>query len=152
MPKYLSIEGLRARHGTAFLVHGITGDEEQDVDKDAAERAIADAEAKVESYIGTRNKLPLPGVEDRPDPEANTSVPEILRSLVADIAIYRMAAQHDQLTKEKRQRYEDACKWLEQYADSKVSLGIEDPIPAAGGVHLSTNPRRLSRAETDGLL
>lgn len=152
MPRYLSIEGLRARHGTDYLVRGITGDEVSDVDEDSASRAITDAEAEVDSYIGVRVALPIPGVVETADPESNTAVPEILRKLTADIALYRMAAQHDQLTEEKRKRYEDAVKWLERYAASKVSLGIEQSVPTSGGVYLSTSPRRFRRSQTGGLM
>lgn len=155
MPQYLSIAGLRLRHGTEFLAFGIVGDDPvppDDIDVAAVGRAIADAEAEVDGYLGNRNELPLPNVEDIDDPESNPNVPEVLRRLVADIAIYRMSREHDRLTKEKRLRYEDAIKWLQQYAESKVSLGIEDAVPSSGGVYISTAVRRLSRADTDGLL
>lgn len=152
MPRYVSIEYLRKVHGADFLVHGTTGDEIDDVDVESATRAIADAEAKVDSYIGVRNTLPLPGVEEREDPENNANVPEILRSLSADIALYRAAATHDQLTDEKRKRYDDAISWLEQYAQNEVSLGIEVPPPSSGGVTLVTAERVMTRAQTGGLL
>lgn len=153
MPQYLSIDGLRARHGSDFLLNTIVGEEPYpDEDVAAVNRAITDAEARVDSYLGVRNKLPLAGVSDIADPESNADVPEILRGLVADIAIYRLSVEHDQLTKEKRRRFDDACKWLEQYAKSEVSLGIEAPPESSIGVKLSTQPRVLSRCETDGLL
>jgi phage gp36-like protein len=155
MPQYLSIAGLRARHGTRFLSKGIVSDvNAPDLDKVAAARAIADAEAMVDSYIGTRNKLPLPGVADLEDPESNPAVPNVLRMLVADLTIYRMAVEADVMTEEKRKRYDAACKWLEQYAASKVSLGIEDAasVPSAIGIHRSGPARVLSRCDTDGLL
>lgn len=155
MPQYLSIAGLRARHGTRFLSKGIIGDASPpDIDQSAAARAIADAESMVDSYIGTRNRLPLPGVTERPDPEANDAVPNVLRMLVADLTVYRLAVEADVMTEEKRKRYDAACKWLEQYAASKVSLGIEDAasVPSAIGIHRSGPARVLSRCDTDGLL
>lgn len=155
MPQYLSITGLRARHGTRFLSKGVLGDATPpDIDKSAVARAIADAESMVDSYLGTRNLLPLPGVSDVADPESNTAVPNVLRMLTADITLYRLAAEADVMTDEKRKRYEAACKWLEQYAASKVSLGIEDAasVPSAIGIQRSGPDRVLSRADTDGLL
>lgn len=155
MPFYLSIAGLRARHGTRFLTKGITGNTAPpDLDQVAAARAIADAESLINTSIGTRNKLPLPGVTDRPDPENNGEVPDVLRMLTADIAFYRMAAEASVMTEEKKSRFKAACEWLKQYSRSEVSLGIEnaEAVPSATGIHRSGPARVMTRCDTDGLL
>lgn len=154
MPFYLSIAGLLLRHGSEFLAAGQTADEDGsgDFDNVAALRAISDAEAMVNSALGARNDLPLPDVTDRDDPEANPAVPDVLRGIVADIAVYRMAAEHDGLTVEKRKRYEDAMSWLGRYSDGKASLGVEVEPGASGGVYMTSAPRLFGRDRTRGLM
>jgi phage gp36-like protein len=157
MPLYLSIPGLVARHGTDFVLRSIVGDGDGRALDDEARasvlRAIGDAEARVNAHLRSRVTLPLAGVSDIEDPEGNANVPDVLRSLVADIAIYRLSAEADQLTTEKRKRYDDAIRFLESYAADKVTLGIEGAATATQqSVRLTTNERVLSRSETDGLL
>lgn len=145
MPKYLSIAGLEARHGTDFLDPGIEGDKNT-----ALAIAIADAESLIDGYIQGRASLPFPGVGSIDPPENNPGIPDVIRKFTADIAIYYVAPGHDKLTKEKRRRYEDAIQWLSEYAKNEHSLGpgTEDP---SGTVAFETSPRIFSRDTLKGL-
>jgi phage gp36-like protein len=154
MPLYVSETGLITRFGTDEVVRGADHDGDADAEDNTIPTAIRDAEAEVNSYLGVVHDLPLPDVTDRVDPENNTAVPENLRRVAADIALYRLATDHGRtLTKEKRKRYDDAIKWLVALAKGETSLGLDDPAPgAAGGALVTSNPRIFTRDSTDGLI
>lgn len=154
MPFYLSITGLLARHGDAFVSTGVVGDDSESppYDADAVNAAIQDAEATINMKLDRRFVLPLPGVEDRADPENNSSVPDILRMLTADIAIYRMAPSHDHLTNEKTARFEAAMKTLSELAETGQGLGVAGTDTPEGEVAITYNDRVLTRRDLGGLL
>ena len=83
------------------------------------DRAIADADAEIDGYVGSRYTLPLP-----------TPTPPVLVPIACDIARYRL--YDDAVTDVVRQRYEDAIARLKDIAAGRLSLGI-DPAPAANG-------------------
>ncbi len=98
-------------------------------DQAVADKALADADAEIDVYVGAKYALPLP------------SVPDVLRRLCCDIARYRL--YEDRATDEVRMRYEDALGLLDRIARGVVSLGIaEPPAPATGGVAF-TAPERV---------
>lgn len=76
------------------------------------DRAIADADAEIDGYVGARYALPLP------DP-----VPPVLVPIACDIARYRLF--DDSVTEIVRQRYEDAIARLKDIAAGRLSLGID---------------------------
>lgn len=76
---------------------------------DVLARALADADAEVDAYLGGRYTLPL------------TSTPPVLVRVACDIARYRLWA--DMASEEVRARYEDARRMLEQIASGAVRLG-----------------------------
>ncbi|MBS0370756.1 MAG: DUF1320 domain-containing protein [Proteobacteria bacterium] len=76
------------------------------------DRAIADADAEIDGYVGARYALPLP------DP-----VPPVLVPIACDIARYRLF--DDSVTDVVRQRYEDAIARLKDIAAGRLSLGID---------------------------
>lgn len=154
MPQYISKRVIEDRYGTDFLSTIADRNGDQDLEEDPVDRAIRDAEAEADSYVGVVYSLPLPNVTERDDPENNADVPYALRRVCVDIAVYRLAAEHDVLTKEKRRRYDDAVAWLEKVAANKASLGISttaaENLPA--GVKRYGPARAWTRDDTDGLL
>lgn len=154
MPQYVSKQAIIDRYGEDFLSRMADRNDDQDLDEDPVDRAIRDAESEVDSYIGVVHSLPLPGVTDRDDPENNSSVPYVLRRVCIDITVYRLASEHDELTKERRRRYEDAIAWLMKVSESKVSLGIPTDVAetAPSGVKRYGPNRIFTRDDTDGLV
>lgn len=153
MSFYVSQQGLIDRYGDDMIARLSDRDGDQNNDVDTVARAIRDAEGEINSYLGKQYDLPLPGVVDVVEPEINSSVPDVLRRVAADISIYRLAPTPDLLTREQRKRYEDAIKWLEKIAEGKASLGIEEPAPTqGGGLQITSNPRIFTRDSTDGLV
>ena len=100
------------------------------------ERALADASAEIDGYVGTRHPLPL-------DP-----VPAILVTACVDIAMYR-AAPGSRQSKQGRQFYEDAIRLLRDIAAGRVSLGGGDPDPPAAAsspaIEISAPERVMDR-------
>lgn len=83
-------------------------------------RALADADAEIDSYLAGRYALPL------------AVVPPVLSRLACDVAVYRLASEAGSgLTEERRTRYEDAVAWLRRAADGQVSLGLPETPPQA---------------------
>jgi phage gp36-like protein len=153
MPRYVSTQGIINAYGEEKVTLLADKNDDGEADLTCVVRAIAFAEGLVDSYLGVVYDLPLPGIVDMTEPESNTYVPGVLPGYVADIALYRLAADHDKLTKELRQRYEDALAWLQRVADGGLSIGLPDPTPTAGGgVEHWTNERIFTRDKTDGLV
>lgn len=82
------------------------------------DRAVADADAEIDGYVGARYALPLP-----------LPTPPVLVPIACDIARYRL--YDDAVPDVVRQRYEDAIARLRDIAAGRLSLGV-DPAPAAG--------------------
>lgn len=82
------------------------------------DRAIADADAEIDGYVGSRYTLPLP-----------LPTPPVLVPIACDIARYRL--YDDAVPEVVRQRYEDAIARLRDIAAGRLILGV-DPAPAAG--------------------
>lgn len=152
MPRYISQTDVINAYGSNRFA--LLADQNDDNLSDPASvaAAIAAAEAEVDSYVGHRYALPLPGIVSDSDPSLNT-VPENIRFRCVDIAVYRLAKDHDQLTKERRKRYEDAKSWLTMLARHQVALGVDAPPPARHGDVVRYGPDRAYQlGDTDGLL
>lgn len=154
MSFYLSQVGLITRFGEDEVMRGADHDNEDDPEVGTVDAAIRDAEAEINSYLGAQYDLPLPGVVDMVNPDTNTSVPDNLRRITGDIAMYRLATDYGRtLTREKRKRYDDALAWLQMIAKGDATLGLENPTPGvSGGPVIVSNPRLFTRDSTDGLI
>lgn len=106
---YASAQDIVELYGQAALY---VADHDRDGAADAGvvERALASAEAEIDTYIGARYPLPL------------ATVPAFLKQLCVDIAVYRLALSADVLTEEHRRRYDDAIKHLMRIAEGKAAL------------------------------
>lgn len=152
MPRYITQQDVIDAYGQNRFALLADHDNDSATDDDMAAAAIAGAEAEIDSYVGHRFAMPLPGIVSNVDPSLNT-VPENIRLRSVDIAVYRLAKDHDQLTKERRARYDDAIKWLRALSKGQVSLGL-DAAPASrdGGV-VRTGPDRTHQLDdTSGLV
>lgn len=83
------------------------------------ERAIEDADAEINGYVGTRYTA------------ARDPVPPVLRKYSVDIAIYGLYCRRQLENETWRKRYEDAVRYLELVAQGKISLGDGDAEPGA---------------------
>ncbi len=83
----------------------------------AVDRALADADAEVDSYLTGRYSLPL------------SPVPGNIARLAAAIARYRLLG--DAVTEIARKDYEDARAWLREVAAGRVQIDGVTPVAAA---------------------
>lgn len=80
-------------------------------------RALADADAEINTYLAARYTLPL------------AAVPEVLVRLAADVARYHLCG--DSVPDVVRQRYQDAVALLRRMATGEVQLGTSEQVATA---------------------
>jgi phage gp36-like protein len=115
---YIVEADLSARASPAQLIQ-LTDDEKTGVaDSTRILALLVSAEAEVNSYLATRYPVPL------------SPVPDLVKELALDVAVYKLFARRQRVTADVRQTYEDALKKLEQIAKGVLTLGV-DPPPAS---------------------
>ena len=91
------------------------------VDETRLNEAIAQADADIDAYCGSRFELPF------------SPVPDIIRKISVDITIYNLYSRRlDEIPKTREDRYRDAVKKLEGISKGTISIG-EDPRPDPSG-------------------
>ncbi|MFZ2447497.1 MAG: DUF1320 domain-containing protein [Syntrophobacteraceae bacterium] len=140
---YCTIDDIRNQLEEVRLVQ-LTDDEGTGAVVEArVDRAIGDADEEINGYLGARIAVPV------------SPVPESLRRLSADLAIYNLFSRREKVPEHRIERYRNAVRFLEQVALGKISLGHGDPegnplepdAPATAG----DNPQRaFSRSSLTG--
>ena len=105
---YCEEQDLIDRFGEQELIQLTDRTQSGNIDDDVLNRAIADADAEIDSKLSTRYTLPL------------ISVPAILTSYACDIARYRL--YDDQIVDVVTERYKQALNWLKDIAEGKANL------------------------------
>jgi phage gp36-like protein len=112
---YIDLDGLNARFGEQEILDRSNKDAPAaTANADAVAKAIQDAQAVVDSYLGTKYAVPLA------DP-----VPELVEAATATIALYKLA--EGAVTDEIRRNFEDAVAWLKDVAAGRAVVVISDP-------------------------
>jgi phage gp36-like protein len=138
---YATLQTLIDQVGTDEVTLSSDRDHSGEPDPGVVERALEDASNEIDSYIGSVYKLPV------------NPVPGVLVTYCGVIALYRMSLETGSYTKEKRQRYEDALRWLRDVAKGVASLGGQiQPESKSGGVRYFTEAREFSRTKLGGIL
>lgn len=84
------------------------------IDANVLAQALADADAEIDGYLGSRYSLPL------------TSVPKILTRLACDIARYDL--YDAQATDQVKERYQNAREFLTAVSRGKITLGVSADV------------------------
>jgi phage gp36-like protein len=103
-------------------------------------QALADANAQIDGFLGTRYTLPL------------STIPAALNLIACDVSRYRLARLP---ADEMRRRYEDALRWLGKVATGEYGLGVdaEGQVPAeTSGVQISGDRRVFTREMLDDFI
>ena len=87
------------------------------IDTDAVDRAIADADAEINTYCAVQYDVPF------------ATVPAMVRKLAVDIAIYNLYARRRGAPEDRKERYDNAIALLKSVSDGTVSLGVDTPTP-----------------------
>ena len=85
------------------------------VDSDMVTRAIADADAEIDSYCGTKYDIPF------------SPVPVMIRKVSVDIAIYNLYTRRQGAPEDRKERYDDAISFLKDVSKGIASLGGDGP-------------------------
>ena len=94
----------------------LTDDEDAGVvDTDMVTRAIADADAEIDSYCGTKYEVPF------------SPVPVMVRKYSVDIAIYNLYARRRGAPEDRKERYDDAISFLKDVSKGIATLGGDAP-------------------------
>lgn len=138
---YATIADLEQRVGAERLTEltDFAGNNTRDVT--AINRALTDAAAEIDAYIGARFRLPL------------AQVPLVLVRVACDIAVYRLTAlRRVGDVEEARARYEDAVRFLQALASGQATLGtaFSERPPLARPAARSGPPPVFGRAATAG--
>ena len=141
---YATIQNAKDLYGDDYVLQSVDRDSNGDPDTTALTNAFAQASSEMDTYLGARVVVPL-----------TAPVPDIIVQLCIDIAIYKLSSHPGGgLTDEKRKRYEDAIKWLTNYAKGVVTLPLpdtdEDPQPLPETSY--PNDRLFTREKLGGLL
>ncbi len=77
-------------------------------------QALKSASSEIDMRLGGRYKTPL------------IAVPDAIKNICIDMAIYKASSDTGCLTEERRQRYEDAIALLRDVAKGLASIGFSD--------------------------
>mgnify|MGYP003455363176 FL=1 len=119
---YASRTDLEARYGEDEIAQ-----RESMLPTGAVERALADADAEIDSYVASRYTVPL------------SPVPQVIPRLACAIARYHLLG--DSATETARKDYEDARAWLRDLHSGRALL--EGATPLSG-----TSPARTVEIAT----
>lgn len=110
------------------------------VDEDNVDRAIADADAMIDAYCQGRYSVPL------------TTVPDMIRQVSVDIAIYNLYSRRDMAPDMRDARYKNAVRFLEKVAGGQIELGAATPAPTTSGaaVEIDQEDRAFTRTRMEG--
>lgn len=139
---YASSADIETLYGAPFLALVADLDGDGDADSAVIERALEDAHAQADAYIGARYNLPL------------DEAPLALRRPVVDIAVYVIAQSADRMTDEIAKRYVDAIQFLRDVSQGRAALNIgaaDSNNTGLGAPRIQSSPRLFSREGLKGL-
>jgi phage gp36-like protein len=108
----------------------ITDDDDAGIiDTDAVDRAIADADAEINTYCAVQYDVPF------------ATVPAMVRKIAVDIAVYNLYSRRRGAPDDRKERYNNAIALLKSVAAGTVSLGVDTPSPDDDGGPAAVNPK-----------
>jgi len=121
---YCSIDDLIKRISLEDLTQLSDDDGDGEYDENIVNEAIEYAQDIIDGYVGKKYQVPL-------DP-----IPEIIKRIAVDLAIYWLYSRSDEIPEEIENRYKNQIKMLEDIAKGNISIGVlvveEDGVYQAG--------------------
>jgi phage gp36-like protein len=101
------------------------------VDTSAVARAIADSDAEIDSYCGSRYTMPF------------APVPVMIRKLSVDIAVYNLFSRRVllKIPEDRQKRYDNAIRFLRDVSKGLISLGADAPAEPSDGLPQATRTK-----------
>ena len=133
---YATQADLETRFGSVELAQLSDRTNGSVIDATVVARAIADAEAEIDGWLGRRYQLPL------------ATVPAVLGLIACDLARYYL--YDDKATDAVQKRYDDGVKRLKAIAAGDVVLdGVTPPTSASSGIAVTSRaPDRIFNADS----
>jgi len=135
---YATLADLQAVLSPAELIQLADDDGVGSPDPVVVERAIADAQAEVDGYVGARCNVPLP------------LPPPLVRRLTVDLAIWQLYNRRDLVTEARKIQAEAARRLLKQIAEGLVTLGLPVSQQASPPPSIVSSERRFTRGSMEG--
>ena len=141
---YAEVSDITDRYDDDFLYVIADDDNDDALDIDKIESALADASSLIDSYLSKRYSLPL------------NSTPDLLKRHCINIAIYSLGEDVASATEQSRQRYEDSIGWLKLFAEGKTDLPNyetteeSDEQTNTSGAFFQSSERLFSRQKLGG--
>lgn len=139
---YATLADITTLQGEDALLLVATDPETGTVAIAAVERALVSATSLIDTHVGVRYRVPL------------VVVPELMRDICIDIALYKLSGVGTGLNDEARTRYEDALALLKRIAEGKANLDLpptatEAPV-RAGRAAIVAGRRMFTRDKLRG--
>lgn len=112
---YITAADIEERLGTAAYVLLTDDAGSGSADTEKVEEARAGAEGEANSYLATRYATPV-------DLAAHPELAAVLKSLVLDLAEYRLHSRRPPMSADLVRRRDEAVAWLERVATGAVQL------------------------------
>jgi len=135
---YATVADLQAQLRANELTQLADDDADGTADQAVLDRAIADAQAEIDGYLGTRYTVPL------------ATVPTLIRRLAVDLAIWNLYCRRDLMTDARKLQYESARKILKGLAEGTVTLGLPPSQQASPPPSIVSGDRLFTRTRTRG--
>jgi phage gp36-like protein len=137
---YCSQDDLQDRLGAEELARLADLDGDGTPDADVLARALADADATIDSYLGRRYTLPVA--------ESDGETPPSVRTRAVNLAVYFLKLGRDSVTEDVRTQHTEDILWLERASRGRVSLGdAVASVPGASAGRMESRPRLFGRSE-----
>jgi phage gp36-like protein len=117
---YCTLDDLKEKISEEELIQ-LTDDEETGlIVTSRTDRAIADADAKIDGYCAVRFSVLF------------EPVPPLVRKLSVDIAIYNLLQRRQGADEDRERDYKDAIQYLQDIAKGKATPGVQPPPDPPG--------------------
>src|SRR5262245_61353943 len=136
---YITISDIEGQLSTAQLVQLTDDAKSGEVDTDKITKAIDDADAEVNGYVGRRYTVPV-----------QPPVPDLLQKLSTDIAVWNLYRRRQRAPENVRQAYEDAIATLKMIAEGDMVLPIPTPPSGLTGGEVFGPERVFTRDKLKG--
>jgi phage gp36-like protein len=104
--------------------------------------AIAQADAEIDAYLAVRYQLPL------------AATPARVKALSSGLALYHLYSRRSVMPEVRRQKYEDAVKFLKDVAAGRAEIigaaGVEVPGAAQDVTEITSATRVFDRDKLSG--
>ena len=137
---YCVLDDLKKQVPETVLIQLTDDADTGSIDTDHTDQAIADADAKIDSYCGKRYSVPF------------SPVPDILKKTSVDIAIYNLYSRRKGAPDHIEKRFNAAIQFLRDVSKGQATLGEDDPDgnpPDSEAPEMSSsNPDRVFTRDT----